>query len=125
MTIRKMIASICVAALMAVENVAAQTADSASQSQSFGRRAQIQHPKVNENSDAALEIAPRTGPLAPPAEGIPEPTPTGSSNLTNPEEELPPVPTSGPPPSMVSIPVPRQQQPYLGVSVQRIESHST
>jgi hypothetical protein len=48
-----------------------------------------------------------------------------SGDLTSsPQEELPPVPTNGPPSSMVSNDS-QQPLPYLGISVQRIESHST
>ena len=61
-----------------------------------------------------------------PTENVPESAATAPSGLTNQEDELPPVPTSGPPSSMVSVSsAPLRPLPYLGISVHRIESHST
>jgi S1-C subfamily serine protease len=53
------------------------------------------------------------------------PSDTGSFN--SPEQELPPLPTSGPPISMLANDAQQLQPalPYLGISVQRIDSHST
>jgi PDZ domain len=74
------------------------------------------------NSDAALEIPAPNGPAT--TETSPASAPSDSSEFFNSQqEELPPVPTSGPPPSMVSG-APSPPLPYLGISVQRIESHS-
>jgi PDZ domain len=76
------------------------------------------------NSDAALEISPPTAPAR--AEAVSPSAPADSGELTTPEPELPPVPTSGPPSSMLSASgASHQPLPYLGLSVQSIESHST
>jgi len=70
------------------------------------------------NSDTTLEIAPPPRDEAAPSM---QPSDSGASNS---EAQLPPVPTSGPPPSMVSNnSLPPRLLPYLGISVQRIEAH--
>ncbi len=125
----KLIAAMCIGAMAIAANLAAQTAAPGSQLQSPG---QVLPPRQTRgagvNSDATLEIAPRSAPT-PPAIISPASTPNDSGDLTNsPEQqELPPVPTSGPPSSMVSndSQQPQPALPYLGISVQRIESHST
>jgi hypothetical protein len=76
-------------------------------------------------SDAALEIAPRGVATLPQERPLPAPTPAGAGIFSAPEEELPPVPTSGPPSSMLSSNAPSPALPYLGLSVQQIDSHST
>jgi PDZ domain-containing protein len=121
----RLIGAICVAAIAAAVNVAAQTASPGTQLQPLGRASsQDQNRTAGVNSDAALEIAPRGGP-PPPTEASPASIPGDSGDLINStEQELPPVPTNGPPSSMVSNDS-RQPLPYLGISVQRIESHAT
>jgi PDZ domain len=121
----KLIAAICTVALAIAANLPAQTAVPDSQSKPLG---QVSSPNENRsagaNSDATLEISPRGGPT-PPTETSPALIPNDSGDLgSSPQQELPPVPTSGPPSSMVSN-SPQPPLPYLGVSVQRIESHST
>lgn len=84
---------------------------------------QIQNAGGSANSDATLEVTPRAG-SPPPQTNSPPSVPSETDNIANPsDEELPPVPASGPPSSMVSA-VPRPQLPYIGLSVQRIESHA-
>ncbi|MBV8453723.1 MAG: PDZ domain-containing protein [Deltaproteobacteria bacterium] len=121
----KLIAAICAMAFAIAANLSAQTAVPDSQAKPLGQALpQNRNRAAGVNSDATLEITPRSGP-APLTEPSPALIPSDSSGLTNsPQEELPPVPTSGPPSSMVSG---RSQPllPYLGVAVQRIESHST
>jgi hypothetical protein len=121
----RLIAAICAAMLAIAANLPAQTAVPNSQSKPLG---QVSSPNETRgagvNSDATLEITPRGSPT-PPMETSPVLIPNDSGYLTSsPQQELPPVPASGPPSSMVSN---RSQSslPYLGVSVQRIESHST
>jgi len=119
-------AVLCLAAVATAANVAARAAAGDSLPQPPVRASsQNQNSGTSVNSDATLEIAPRRGPQKPTA-GSSDSIPTESDNLTNPpEEELPPVPTSGPPlPSMIST-VPRSPLPYIGLSVQQIETHST
>jgi hypothetical protein len=117
-------AALCLVALAAAANALAQTAVSDSLQPPIRASEQTQKPAAGVNSDATLEIAPRGGPQKP-TEGPSDSIPTDSGNFANPpESELPPVPTSGPPSSMVST-VPRPSLPYIGLSVQRIESHST
>jgi len=118
-------AVLCLAAVVTAANAAAQTAvrDSLPQPQ-VRASSQNQNSGTSVTSDATLEIAPRGGPQKPTA-GSSDSIPTDSGNLTNPpEEELPAVPTNGPPSSMIST-APRPPVPYIGLSVQRIESHST
>jgi hypothetical protein len=111
--------------LAAAVNVRVRTVSAGSQSQAHGQAASPnQNPGTAVNPDAALEIAPRVAP-APGAETPPPSIPADSGDLINSTEpELPPVPTVGPPSSMVSKDY-RQPLPYLGISVQHIESHST
>jgi hypothetical protein len=124
----RLIATMCVAAVAAAANLAAQTAIPGSQSQSPDQALPPgQTRSAGVNSDATLEIAPRSVPT-PPAIISPASTPNESGDLTNsPEQELPPVPTSEPPASMVANNSQQLQPvlPYLGISVQRIESHAT
>jgi len=121
----RLIAAICAVALAVAANLRAQTAVPDSQAKPLGQALpQNRTGTAGVYSDATLEIAPRGGP-APLTEPSPALIPSDSGGLANsPQEELPPVPTSGPPSSMVSG---RSQPslPYLGVAVQRIESHST
>ncbi|MBV8358830.1 MAG: PDZ domain-containing protein [Deltaproteobacteria bacterium] len=121
----KLIAPICAATLAIAANLPAQTAVPDSQSKQLG---QALSPNQNRSpgvySDATLEIAPHASPT-PPMETSPASVPNDSDDLSSPpQQELPPVPTSGPPSSMVSNGS-QSPLPYLGVSVQRIESHST
>jgi PDZ domain len=121
----RLMAVICVAAVVTAANIPAQTTAPDSQLKSLGQALPpTQNAGGGVNSDAALEIAPRFGPpLA--TEPSPASIPSDSGDLTSsPQEELPPVPTNGPPSSMVSNDS-QQPLPYLGISVQRIESHST
>jgi hypothetical protein len=122
----RLIAAICAGAIATDVNVAAQTAAPGSQLQPLGQASpQDQNTGASVNSDTALEIIPRGGPPTPPAETSSAFIHSDSGDLSNPpQQELPPVPTNGPPPSMVSNDS-RQPLPYLGISVQRIESHST
>jgi hypothetical protein len=123
----RLTAVICAAALAIATNLPAQTAVPHSQVKPLDQALpQNQNRGAGVNSDATLEIAPRGGQA--PMETSPASVPNDSADLTNsPEQELPPVPTSGPPSSMVSNNSNDSQPPlpYLGVSVQRIESHST
>jgi hypothetical protein len=79
------------------------------------------------NPDAALEITPRSGTSVAPADNSANSSSSDSGDLTGPpEQELPALPTSGPPTSMLAYGAPpRPNLPYLGISVQQIESHST
>jgi hypothetical protein len=117
-------AAIAAVAMAAAMNLTAQTAVAGSQSQQRRASSQDRNQGIDANPDAALEIAPRTAAPVPPTQSVPESAPADSGDIANPEEELPPVPTSGPPASMASV-APRPSTPYLGISVQRIESHST
>jgi PDZ domain len=122
----RLMAAMCVAAVAAAANLAAQTALPGSQSPDQALPPG-QTRSAGVNSDATLEIAPRSVPT-PPAIISPASTLNDSSDLTNsPEQELPPVPTSGPPASMVANNAQQLQPalPYLGISVQDIESHAT
>jgi hypothetical protein len=76
------------------------------------------------HSDAALEIMPHAAQATPPLDTSPSPAPADSGVLNPPDEVLPALPTSGPPSSMVASSAP-QALPYLGISVQRVASHST
>jgi hypothetical protein len=122
-----LIAVICLGLIGMALSVAAHSAEPESQLQpQGGASSQKASGGADVNRDAALEIAPRAVPAVPSVESSPEAVPTDSGSLNAPEPELPPVPTSGPPSSMVSAPgAPHQALPYLGLSVQRIESHST
>jgi hypothetical protein len=123
-----LIAATCVAMIASAANIPAQTVVPHPQLKPLGQALpQNQNGGAGSSSDSALEIAPRGGPPAPAAETSPDSIPSDSGDLINPpEQELPPVPTNGPPSSMVSASnAPRQPLPYLGISVQRIESHST
>jgi hypothetical protein len=117
--------AICAAAVASAVNLPAQTAGPDSQSKPSGlATSPDQGGGAATNSDATLEIVPRPA-AAPLTETSPQ-SPPDSSIINPPEPELPPVPTSGPPSSMVSNDtLPARPLPYLGVSVQRIESHST
>ena len=121
----KLIAAICAAALAIATNLPAQTVVPNSQLKPLGQALSPNHNRgAGVNSDATLEIAPRSSPT-PPMETSPAMIPSDSGDLgSSPQQELPPVPTSGPPSSMVSNGS-QPPLPYLGVSVQRIESHST
>jgi hypothetical protein len=121
----RMIAAICTATVAIASNLAAQTAVPGPQLKPPGQSSPPEQNRgVGANSDATLEVAPRVS-AAPLTEPSPSSIPSDSGGFTNPpEQELPPVPTSGPPPSMVSNDA-RRPLPYLGVSVQLIESHST
>jgi len=127
MRVRKtrLIATICAVTVTIAANLAAQTATPDFQLKPLGQASSPNPSKsAGANPDAALEIAPRAV-STPPAETSPASNPSDSGDFINPpEEELPPVATSGPPPSMVSNDS-QPPLPYLGVSVQRIESHST
>ena len=116
---------LCAGAIASAVNVAAQSATPRSQLRPLGQAAsQNQNTGASGNPDTALEIAPQGSP-PPPVEPSPVSIPGDSGDLTNPpQQELPPVPTNGPPSSMVSKDS-RQPLPYLGIAVQRIESHST
>ena len=117
-----LVAVLCAGMLAPAVNVRVQTVSAGSQSQAHGQaRSPNQNPGTAVNPDAALEIAPRVAPVA---ETPPSSIPADSGDLINSTEpELPPVPTVGPPSSMVSKDY-RQPLPYLGICVQRIESHS-
>lgn len=104
------------------------TASSAAYSQTGGRRGSapsVQGPVSNpgsqeESPDNSLEVPPRI--LTPPQQTAPgetdsEPAPP------SPAAESTPVPRSGPPVSELAAPAERPL-PYLGVSVQYIESHA-
>jgi hypothetical protein len=69
------------------------------------------------DSDQTLEIAPRA---APPLPAAPAATPA-------PDDDTPPLPTSGPPISETTPPdrTAESKRPYLGMSVQYVETHST
>jgi C-terminal processing protease CtpA/Prc len=120
-----LMAAICGATVLGAPFVTAQTGvRDAKMPQQDQASSQNQKQGTNVNSDATLEIAPRSGPQKS-TERSSQSNSTDTSNLIYPsEEELPPVPTSGPPSSMVST-APRKPLPYIGLSVQRIESHST
>jgi hypothetical protein len=123
-----LIAATCVATVASAANVSAQTVVPDPRLERLGQALpQNQNGGAGANSDAALEIAPRGGPPTPAAEISPDSIPSATGDLINsPEQELPPVPTNGPPSSMVRVSnAPRQELPYLGIAVQRIESHST
>ncbi|MBV8772097.1 MAG: PDZ domain-containing protein [Deltaproteobacteria bacterium] len=118
------IVTICVLSILISARLRAQTAGSNPQLNSPAPASTPTRGKDRGTSDAALEIAPRTRASAP-AE-FPTPSTPAESDLGNTtEQELPPLPTSGPPSAMVSTAARRQPLPYLGISVQRIESHST
>jgi len=127
MTVRKksLPVAICVAILAVAAHSYAQNSTTA-RTQAAGR--QVPGGVVegtDANSDAALEIAPRTTPPAASTGNAPVPTPGDTGDLGNSREpELPPVPTSGPPSSMVAANPTHQTLPYLGLSVQRIESRA-
>ena len=118
----RVIAALCVLPILNSPRVLAQTTapnPQLSRPRSVSPQAQG---KNSGASDAALEIAPRSGPSA--STGVSKPSSPVESDLDNAaDQELPPLPTSGPPSSMISN-GPRQPLPYLGISVQRIESHS-
>jgi hypothetical protein len=126
MGVRKnwLIGAICAVTLASGAKVRAQTAIPNSPPKPLGQPLSPNENKgAGGNSDAALEIPARNG--SPPTDVSPAAIPTDSGEFFNSgEQELPPVPTSGPPPSMLSA-APTQVLPYLGVSVQRVESHST
>jgi len=113
-------------AIASAVNVAAQSTTPRSQLRPSGQASsQNQNTGASGNPDAALEIGPQGSPPTPPAEPSQASIPGDSGDLINPpQQELPPVPTNGPPSSMVSKDS-RQPLPYLGIEVQRIESHST
>lgn len=115
----QLIAIICVLPVMVASRGAAQPAAIASRPQAYSQSRQV---GGTANSDAALEIAPRVS--APPSQtGTAPAVPSETDDAGNPpEQELPPVPTSGPPSSMISA-ARRPALPYIGLSVQRIESH--
>jgi hypothetical protein len=117
----RLIAAICIAAVAIAANLPAQTAVSDGQLKSPDQASSgYENRTATANSDATLEIVPRSGPT-PPTE-----TPASSDLTGPPEPELPPVPTSGPPSSMLSNnSLPPPALPYLGVAVQQIESHTT
>jgi PDZ domain len=115
-----LIAAICAVTMLNSAQLPAQSAAPDRQSNP-SRPASSQ---AQSSDDAALEIAPRTGPSARGPFSTPSsPAESDLGNAT--DQELPPLPTSGPPSYMKSTAAPRQQLPYLGISVQRIESHST
>jgi hypothetical protein len=108
-------------AVLVAARVAAQPAAINSHAQGYPQNKQLRN---NANPDAALEITPRAGSLPPQANTTPS-VPSDADNVANPaDQELPPLPTSGPPLSMVSGAPPRPSLPYIGLSVQRIESHA-
>ncbi|HKV54928.1 MAG TPA: PDZ domain-containing protein [Candidatus Binataceae bacterium] len=77
--------------------------------------------------DNSLVIAPRVGAPGPAPAASPATADNGSEPGTlenSPEPELPAIPTSGPPASMVAS-NPEPVRPYLGIAVQRVESHAT
>jgi PDZ domain len=120
----RLIAMICATMVAATASALAQTAVPQSQLQPpTGALSHGRNGERGASSDAALEVAPHiAGPPA--AEPSPAAIPDDSVNpLNSREQELPPVPTSGPPASMVSNDS-RQQLPYLGVAVQQIASQS-
>jgi hypothetical protein len=117
---------ICAAAATLAQNLAAQntgTAHPSSVAQNSGQSPETRPPSAV-NSDASLEIMPRGGQSTPAAESTPS-QPSDTGLLSRPAEpELPPLPLSGPPASITASP-PHRALPYLGISVQRIESHAT
>jgi len=110
-----------VGALTVAARVAAQPVAVDSQNRGYPER---QSTRGSANSDAALEITPREA--SPPSPTSISPSVPGETdNVANPaEQELPAVPASGPHSSMVSTTSP-PPLPYIGVSVQAIESHAT
>lgn len=119
------IATICAVSVLNSAQLRAQTPGSnPHQLNSPGPASSQAEDKDRDTSDAALEIAPRTRPSAPTESSTPS-TPADSEMGNAADQELPPLPTSGPPSSMISGAAHRQPLPYLGISVQRIESHST
>jgi len=86
--------------------------------------AQISNPRASPNpdSDATLEIAPRSGQASSAVSASPAKA-SGALNNSS-QAELAPVPADGPPSSMLAR-NPDRPLPYVGISVQRIESHST
>lgn len=114
-----LVAVICGAVVVAAARVAAQPPGIDSTAQGYSRG----HISSSGDSDAGLEIAPRAASLPPQANTTPS-VPSDTNKVVNPpEEELPPVPSSGPPSSMIAG-VPRPALPYIGLSVQRIESRA-
>jgi len=118
-------AAVYAVAIATAANVLAQTGGANSQVKLFGHPPlQTEGGGVGVNPDGTLEIAPRNAP-SPPKEPSASLAPGDSGGLIeSPEPGIPAVPTSGPPASMVSN-IPRTALPYLGISVQRIETHST
>ncbi len=119
-----LIGTICAAVLSRPARLPAQTAVSGPQITPPGQGSP-QMDRRSGNPDAALEIPPRGAPQAVPSEDSPPSAPIEAGGLgIDTEPELPPVPASGPPRSMINT-SPHQRLPYLGLAVQRIESHST
>jgi PDZ domain-containing protein len=121
-----LIAVVSMAAALAAADAAAQTAVPDSQFPLGDRpSSRNQNRSTEVNPDATLEIAPRSGAAAVPKQSSSQSSPGDAVDLGNAsEQELPPLPTSGPPASMISN-GPGQPPPYLGISVQRIQSRST
>src|SRR5438128_393361 len=121
-----LVSVICWTAALAGAKAMAQTGVPDSQFQLQDRASSPnQNRSAQVNPEATLEIAPRSGGVAVPKQASPRSTPGDSVDPGNAmDQELPPLPTSGPPSSMMSS-GPGQPLPYLGISVQRIESRST
>jgi hypothetical protein len=116
-------AAICAATIPNSESLPAQVVAPNPQSNPPGIPSSQARDRQSGSSDATLEIAPRTGPSD--SEEFSTPSTAVHTDPGNAaDQELPPLPTSGPPSSTISN-APRQALPYLGISVQRIESHST
>jgi hypothetical protein len=114
-----LIALICVAAIAIAVNTRAQSGTGGASPQGLGN---LRTPSSSNGSDRALEIVPRSGAPTPAAEETPE-SDEGAQEQEN-EPEPSAVPTGGPPSSMLGG-NPYRSSPYLGISVQRIETHAT
>jgi PDZ domain-containing protein len=122
----RLIAALCAAAVVIATTLAAQTTLPGGQLNSPDQALPRQTRGAGVNSDATLEIVPRSSPT--PVEISPASIPpSDAGSFNSPEQELPPLPTSGPPISMLANGAQQLQSalPYLGISVQRIDSHST
>ncbi len=120
------IVGICAAFILEPLPLLAQVNDRNPQIQPYGLSATARPSPSETSSDSALEITPRTATSQPPTTSSPNEQESNSGELGNSiEPELPPLPTSGPPASMLSAArVSSRPLPYLGLTVQRILSHS-
>jgi S1-C subfamily serine protease len=123
-TLVQLLAGAIFAAIMMLSATARAQGNSAGNQAQAGQTSSQTRSHADANSDAALEIMPRAALPSPAAESTAS-QPRDAGVLGRPAEPLlPPLPTSGPP-SSITASTPHRMLPYLGVSVQRIESHST